>query len=652
MTIRHPLRKLAVVALLPTLLTGTAQAGDSPDKHSLVVLVWGVSLEQFMGDAQIQTLVRAGGVGLMSTRVAEGDRGLGAYVTLGAGARAAGPALLPRMWAPGQWRRGPSVFSRVVDLNEGGTRPFLLGSVLSDAGVSACVNVTQMVRPEDLVAMNSEGTALTEVGPDCGLTVLKAGDLASAAAEVSAWLGMVLGGDLQVIVVAPKPSEAMDMAGDELTPIVVVEGSADEMFPTSGAMHTLTSDTTQRTGVVSNEDVAPTILDFFGLPVPAEMKGQPIRVVDAPVPFGLHERYLAERQMHVPVGAASGIALAIIIIVGLVVFFRRDRIPSWTLAVGRWTCFAVPSLGVALLAAGHLPTLTYVWAGLLAAAITVLLPMAALAFRRRGPLAPPFVFGLLVLAFFVFEALSGWYGTMFTFLGSTALDGGRFYGLSNVETGLLLGSALFVAASLRPWKGFAVIVALALFAGLPGRAANLGAAVTIFAAAGLWLALRVRGRFGWKEAALAVLTVVVGTAVVLAAHRFLAGAPTHGTRFVEAVGSDPFQTISTTLSRLEIGIRLLHRNPIGISYLIATPVLIWIVTMQSGGLRASFDHETRWRTAILVILWASVVGYFAEDTGVAAVGLGFAMALGGTLYLPLALLGVPFEPEAAKMETS
>jgi len=658
LTVHGVLRQLAAALVVLAMWPGMAWASAPPERQAIVILVEDASFEQLMADPTVQALARDGGAGLVSTRVAPNDQGTGAYVTLGAGARAAGPALGngPRdqraelMMGQLEWVR---------DANAGGAIPGLLGAVLRGAGVSICIDSYGEGHPEgdhrleELVTMDPGGSMPVGANPDCGLIVLRVDGPEDASASVSAWWALVSAPDLQVIVLSPQASRAMNASKDELTPIVMAEeGSAGDMFLASGPMHTLTSDTTQRTGVVSNEDIAPTILHFFGLPVPAEMKGQPIRVVDAPSPFELHGRYLAERRMYVPVDIAASVVLVVVMGFGFLVFFRREQMPSWALAAGRWACFAIPALGVALLAAGHLPTLAYAWVALLAAAITLLLPMIALAFRRRGPLAPPLVFGLLVLAFFVFEALTGWYGTMFTFLGSTALDGGRFYGLSNVETGLLLGSALFVAASPKPWKGFAVIVAVALFAGLPGLAANLGAAVTIFVGAGLWLALRRDGRFGWKEAGLTALTVVVGTAVVLAAHRFLAGTPTHGTRFVQAAGSDPLRAVSTALSRLEIGIRLLQYNPIGISYLVATPILVWVVTTRRGGLRAIFERCPHWRAAMLTILWASVAAYFVEDTGVAAVGLGFAMALGGTLYLPLALPGVPFAPGAGKMEAS
>src|SRR3989442_772647 len=82
------------------------------------------------------------------------------------------------------------------------------------------------------------------------------------------------------------PSREMLAHNDELTPIVVADGTPASLFDRHGPIHTLTSDTTRRDGVVSNEDVAPSILRYLGLNVPSNMNGAPIRFArDAPAPF-------------------------------------------------------------------------------------------------------------------------------------------------------------------------------------------------------------------------------------------------------------------------------------------------------------------------------------------------------------------------------
>lgn len=609
-----------------------AQAADAPPERVLVVLVPGASFEQLMAIPDVRALARGGAVGLMSTRVASNDQGTGRYVTIGAGTRSAGPAEVTFEPAGAQYVLQD--LAAVTSANDGTATPGLLGASLDRAGVRRC----PLTLGSALLASMDTAGRVPAAGDSlvgCGVIVAQQPleDL-----DIRGLVERIPGSDVvTVMVLSPEPSAAMDTARDELSPIVMASGPPELMFPSSGPTFAATSDTTHRRGVVSIEDLAPTILSRLGLPFPAEMEGTAIRgvVVGFDVE-ALHQRHLANRRMSVPVQAFSGAAVLFFFIAGLVICLRRGRVAPWVRGLGRWCCFAPPVVGVALLAAGHLPTLNYVTVGAFVGVFTLVVPVVALVFRGRGVLTPPLVLGVLILAYFLFEALTGWEGTLFTLHGGTALDGARFYGLPNADIGLLLGSAFFIAASLKPWPGFALVVVVALFVGFPAMGADLGGATAILAAAGIWLGLRVRGRFGWREAGFAAATIVAGLAVVLLAHRFLASTATHGTRFVEAEASDPLGIFSTEWSRLAIGVRLLQRSPLGLFYLVLTPVLLWLVMKPRGGMRKIFEDYPHWRSAMLTILWGSVVAYFVNDTGVAAVGMGFAMALAGVLYVPLA----------------
>ena len=182
-----------------------------------------------------------------------------------------------------------------------------------------------------------------------------------------------------------------------------------------------------------------------------------------------------------------------------------------------------------------------------------------MAFRRRGPLVPTAVVAAGILVFFVVEALRGWPDTLFPALGGSALDGARFYGLPNTYIGLLAGAGVWLAASLPAYAGFVLLFALGLFAGFPNLGADIGGALTLFAAAGLWVAFRLRRRLGWKEALLALGVVVIGLALVFAANVLLTSAPTRATRFVEGAGQR--SVFHTVAERLGTSWRLLTRYP-------------------------------------------------------------------------------------------
>jgi hypothetical protein len=446
-----------------------------------------------------------------------------------------------------------------------------------------------------------------------------------------------------VFVASTTSSPAMMTAKDLVHPLVMGSGAPALLFGLDGAPRTLASDTTRRTGVVTDVDVRPTILRFLGRPAPGSLAGLPLRVVDDPPPFELHERYLAMRRMSVPVQMAAGLYVTAGGLFGIGLIAMRRRVPRRLAHAGAWVGTSVPALAVALLAAGHLPTLSYATVVPFVIAVTVIGTLAFTPLARRDAPVPPAAIGAAVLLFFVVEAAVGWTAALTPFLGGSELDGGRFFGLPNVFVGLLIGASLYVACRLSPAWGFALVIAVALFAGVPFAGANLGAAVSLLAAAGLWLPLRARGRLGWRELAIGAGVVVVGTTLILLSHRFLTSTPTHVTRFEEATGWNLGDVWATFTHRLATGWHLIEQNPFALVPVIGLLATLLAVLRPPSPVRQAFERHPAWRDALLVTLLAGVAAYVANDTGPAAAGTAFGLGLGGLVYVTLI-------EEAAKME--
>lgn len=439
------------------------------------------------------------------------------------------------------------------------------------------------------------------------------------------------GSDLLVIVLSTTASGTMRAAKDEVHPIVLARGAPEELFEASGSPRTLTSDSTHRVGIVSDGDVWPTIAVSRGGDPPRDATGSRIRIVDGPVPFELHERYLAIRRMTVPVGTAAGLYVTFGGVVALGVVLSASRRPTsrplgW---IASGIALSVPVLAASLLGAGHLPSLSYATVVPFVVVVTVVVTVVALALARDDVLRGPVVVAAAVLAFLIAEAVIGWTAALTPFLGGSHLDGARFYGMPNVEIGLLLGASLWLGAVLPTWWGFALVLGAGLFAGLPFAGANLGGAVTLFAAAGIWPGIR-RGEPGWRDAAFAFALVVVGVIVVVLANRVLATVPTH----ISDVGGEGLGAQWWTfVDRLAIGWRLIERNPFAIVPVVGVLATLVAVLRPPAAFAPSLRRRPAWRAALVTILLACVVAYLANDTGPAAVGLGFGMALGGLLYV-------------------
>jgi hypothetical protein len=467
------------------------------------------------------------------------------------------------------------------------------------------------------------------------------GGLEGVASAIVERVTSVHDGSVLVFVASTTPSPEMILAKDELHPLVLARGTSSDLFAERGEEGSLTSDSTRRSGVVTDLDVIPTIADFLGVDPPADSAGSPIEFIEGPPPFELHERFLAQRRMYVPIGTAAGIYLAIAGLGAIAVLALGSRIPQGVRRIFGWGCLSVAALATALLAAGHLPELTYATVIPFVALVTVFGTLAFAPLERRDVLLVPAGIGIAVLAYFALEAILEWTAALTPFVGGSELDGGRFYGLPNVFIGLLIGSCLWVAHRLRTGVGVALLVAVALFAGLPYVGANLGGGVSLFAAAGLWLAVRERERLGvWKGLGVFAGVTLFGAAVILLAHA-ISPFETHVTRFEEEV-SGIAGVFERFRDRLQVGFDLIARNPFALIPVLGLPVAIVAVLRPPAALRPSLQHSPAWRDAILVTLLAGVVGYVVNDSGPAAAGLAFGLGLGG-------LLGVSLLSQAGKM---
>ncbi|HYY09090.1 MAG TPA: hypothetical protein VFA25_10860, partial [Actinomycetota bacterium] len=455
---------------------------------------------------------------------------------------------------------------------------------------------------------------------------------AEAAAVVADWLdGRVEGfprRQVLVIVISASPSAASAADGDELGTVIAAWGDPRTLLTGHGEPRALTSDSTRRAGVLATVDPAATVAAWLDLPYEA---GAPAERTNEPAPLGLYERYLQQRRLAVPIAAAAWTFVTVAGIVGLLALALRLRLSQTTLAAAGALAASLPWLALALLLVGHLPSLSYAMViPFLVASVAAGVAFSRWVAARRGILVAISGTGWVILAFLGIEALLGWPAAVTPLAGGGQLDGGRFFGMGNIEIGLVLGCALFAAQRMRVPTGTALIAACALVAGSPWTGSNYGAAITLFATAGLWYGLR-RRRLWWVIGLITALLTVVGMAVVSMMHRYLTARPTHVTAFLEhttGIGG----LVERFVDRLAIGADLVRDNPFALIPVLGTILLLAVVLRPSAAVAGSFEG----RDAVLVIVLGSIVAYVANDTGAAALGFGFGTALSGLLDVSLA----------------
>ncbi len=447
-----------------------------------------------------------------------------------------------------------------------------------------------------------------------------------------------------VIVTSDAPPSAAGAAGDELAPIVIAAGRPADLFEDPTEAGSVTSDSSRRDGVVTGGDVGATVRAFVAAerPDPEAAPGESIRIVPGPPPFELHERYVQQRRLRVPIGTAAAAAVSVAGLAGVALLSDRRPVPRQWRRIAGWAALSVPALATALLAVGHLPDLDYANVVPFVALVTVFGTLAFSPLERHDVGLVPAGIGIGVLGFFVAEAILGWPAMLTPLLGGSQLDGARFHGLPNVAVGLLIGASMWVAQRTSTSRGFLLVAALALLAGLPLVGSNLGGGISLFATAGLWVAVRERHRLGAARAiAVALAVTVAGTGLLLVAHA-VSPVPTHVTRF-ERSGLD--RAVGTLLDRLRVGFDLIARNPAALIPVVGLAVALLVVAKPPVLIRATFLRWPAWRDAVLVTLLGGVVAYVANDSGPAAAGLAFGLGLGG--MVGMSLLWMPEKMEGS-----
>jgi hypothetical protein len=496
--------------------------------------------------------------------------------------------------------------------------PGQLASALSDAAISS--DSAPAAGLAALVVANREGG----IGRDVRgrLTVLSAGPgtVRKLAASLPAD---------GLLIAITEPSD-----GVELVPIGVVGG---------GFNGNLTSDSTRTEGYVLSTDIPPTILDRYGLAIPDEMDGEPIRSegrVDVATVDGLANRMAAIPERRAPVLIAC---LAAWILVGFainrIVFGLRRMAMAW-LAL----CFAYMPL--MLLAGAWLEPTAVVEALLVGLGAAVL---AALTVRFvSGWRGLALACAITVTAYAV-DVIAGSGLTRLSLLGPNPIFGARFYGIGNeLEALIAVMVPVGVAAALTArWRAGAPVTdgrATAAFVGAAGLGAivfgagrlgaDVGAAIVLPIGAAVAAASLPRPEISPRKLSLGRQLVVVVVAAPIAAVSLLAvidlasGGDSHLTRFVfDAGGASDLADVAER--RLELSAHDFAQaagNP-----------LFWIVVVGIVAAVSQLRRIDGWlrsapiaRAGLIGAFAAVTVGVLVNDSGATFLVLG-GLALGAAL---------------------
>jgi len=421
---------------------------------------------------------------------------------------------------------------------------------------------------------------------------------------------------------------------DLLITIARPTGKSDEPLPIGisgeGFDGNLTSDSTRTNGYVLSTDLAPTILQQFGIDVPSQMSGQSIRSEGAIDPASI-ESLVARMDV---ISSRRGPVIGLNIVIWLVALLLAAL-----LSRGRLARSAVRVVGLAIV---YLPLVLLLGAGLepgeMAERLLVLLLAPALAgltlVLLRGYRALAVASTLTVLAYAI-DVIAGSPLTSLSLLGPNPGLGVRFYGIGNELEALL--AVLVVGGAGAALTGFApqlsrratatTFVATGLAAAFVFAAGRFGAdvgAAIVFPAAAAVAAAVVAGR-GRRTSVLAVVAAPFVVLALLALIDLLSGANAHLTRSVlDAGGLGDLADVAQR--RLQLSAHSFAR-PVLLAFLPVVVALAVLAYVRRERLRAWLEGVPAMRAGLLGALAATAIGTLANDSGALLLEIGTAYLL-------------------------
>jgi len=392
----------------------------------------------------------------------------------------------------------------------------------------------------------------------------------------------------------------------------------------------LTSDSTRMDGYVLSTDIAPTILRHFGISIPAEMSGQPIRAVGEVDPAAIES--LAAR-MDV-ISSRRGPVVGLSILTWLLVTALVAAVGGKARARP-----AVRLLGISVI---YLPLMLLLGAavepGEVVEALLVGLGVPALALATLA-LLPGYrslaVAAALTVLAYAADVVAGSPLTSLSLLGPNPGLGVRFYGIGNELEALL--AVLVVAGTGAGLTGFAVGASrrsaaaaflafglLAAFVFAAGRfGADVGAAI-VFPVGAAVAAVAIAGRGRWPVL-LAAIAAPLGVLALLALVDLVSGANAHLTRSVLDAGG--FGDLADVVQRrLQLSVRSFAR-PVLLVFLPVVLGLALAAYLKRDLLRAWLAGAPALRAGLLGALAATAIGTLANDSGALLLEIGAAYLL-------------------------
>ena len=666
------MKKLATIFLLLFIVVhcGYGQAGVEAEGKFVVILLDQLSLEEVnqYGGEEFVDLFNDSAQALMNVRTDQGINSDAIYQAFGAGNRGekygAIPGLLGQLLREND--KKIALFGNKDLKNEEGRQVMTI--VMDNSGHLFFSDISHNILIEDktfpggmrtdyrkMIARFREGYKETD------LIFLEIGDIARIKAtdpdngyalktsltRFDQLLGQVLASlDLerdQLMVVAPTPASEQVKKGARLSWVLMAGADHD--------IGMLVSPTTRRGGIVTISDLAPTILEYFQIDVPAEMMGRPMHSTTK-IHGGLSKLLNLSQQVYrtsqLRSWAVKGFILfqIIIIVLAIITFLVRR-----SLSVIWWKIMINLFLGIMLVPLLFLFISPYWISGVtfylvIFLGVLIMLTWLLQKYLKTASSQITIITGLTALLIIV-DIFRGNPWMSSSLLGYCPIIGARYYGLGNEYMGILIGAAIIgwsglldLSRSLREKKlyltpfFFGMVLAII---GFPALGANFGGAITASVGFTVTYLLLFKKEERFKPLLLICVVLVLFFAIIIIGDAYgLIGDRSHFGQTIKLVKNQGLNAIWTIVSRkISMNIKLL-RWTIWTKVLLSFIVVLAILFKRPRGVINELTQQLpHFAYGFIGIITGSVITMFVNDSGVVAAATLLFFAIHPLIYLVL-----------------
>ncbi len=444
--------------------------------------------------------------------------------------------------------------------------------------------------------------------------------------------------------------------------VVAPYGEADLSGLTVAALRTPTTEpgflrsaSTQREGIVTLVDVAPSILNTLDIPRPVEMEGRQFEASTSNAP--LDER----RDLLVSISNASRFRTQLLFPTTIFVVLVLTGVTAFATVViaGRWSDRARRAVRFAALANLAVLPMSYVarafpleelgsgfyWALLVVTSLVTAVVVTVVTERARKPLLDLAVMLVLILAVLIGDVMTGSNLHMSAAFGYSPTGNSRLYGISNYSFGQVAASMCLLAALVTAaWptargraSALGLMGAVVVVLGVPFWGSDVGGVLAFTPTVLLFAALLYRYRMRLRSLVIGgLVTVATVTAFGLVDLARPAEQRAHLGRLFERIANEGLQPLLSIVERkLFANLRVSTSSfwvaaiPIGVAF------WLFLSRFPSRPLSRVTARIPTLRAGLVAAVVAAVLGSLLNDSGAIVGGVTVLVVTASLAYLAL-----------------